>query len=462
MSLINKALIEKCQSFIKFSDNSDVSFNSICTDNRKYNNESAFIFLEGPNFDSYNFLEKIIELKGVETLVCRWSEERESSYAYDKQVVWVRDTLKFIQELGNLVAQEFSKDHPLIGITGSNGKTTNKEYLRKLISLVKPEENIISTLGNLNNHIGVPLTLLRLKKNTEVAIVEMGSNNFGEIKFLSELAAPNYALITSIGEAHLESFKDLEGVLSEKRALYDFIISSSKSKNVVLNFSDSYLSKLDVTEKVLTLNSENDSYAHYSLTEDGLEISTKDKKISIINSSIVGDHNKYNLAQCFILASKIYPSLWEKENELGKISFDIELNRGTFLEWNNAKVYLDAYNANPASMKASINGYLKDTSGIEIENKLFILGDMNELGENSQKYHQEIAEFVKTLGIKNVFFVGRFASHYKAGFEQGNVFESAQHCAPEVVKFIKENGVKSVFIKGSRSLQLESILDIKS
>ncbi|MCP4913814.1 MAG: UDP-N-acetylmuramoyl-tripeptide--D-alanyl-D-alanine ligase [Oligoflexia bacterium] len=462
MSLIKKSLIEKCKSFVKFGNNKPINFESICTDNRKYKKESAFIFLEGPNFDSYNFLDDVVKLENIETLVCRWSEERESIYSYDKQVVWVRDTLKFIQELGHLIAEEFKKKHPLIGITGSNGKTTNKEYLKKLISLVVEEEKIISTLGNLNNHIGVPLTLMRIKEETKIAIIEMGSNNFGEIKFLSEMASPNYAMITSIGEAHLENFINLEGVLKEKRALYDFINSSEESKNVVLNFSDCYLKKLDVTEKVLTLNDQLNGFANYSLTDEGLDILSGNKKISIKNKSIVGDHNKYNLAQCFILASKIYPALWNMEDEINKISFDIELNRGTFLEWNNAKVYLDAYNANPASMKASIAGYQKDTSAIKNDNKLFILGDMNELGENSEKYHQEIAEYVKNLGLKNVFFVGQFAMHYKVGFEQGNVFESAQQCAPEVVKFVRENGIKSVFIKGSRSLQLESILDIKS
>ncbi len=292
----------------------------------------------------------------------------------------------------------------------------------------------------------------------------MGTSSFGEIKNLCNMAQPTYGLITCIGEAHLEKLKDLDGVLSEKRALYDYINSHNESKKIILNLDDKYLAKLDVTEKVTNFSvDKNKSDNLLKIEENGICLATKLGKISCSNKTIIGNHNWVNLAQCVLLVLEIYPDIYSSlEKNIDSISFDINLNRGSFINWHSAQVYLDAYNANPASMKASILAYIEQTKSITFDDKLFIVGDMNELGESSDGYHVEIGKFLKKIGAKHCWFIGRFSNKYVEGFGHAEAYLDASQCSSKLLESIKNKQYSSVLIKGSRSLQLESILDIKN
>tara|TARA_R110002072_G_scaffold288917_1_gene455493 strand:+ start:174292 stop:175689 length:1398 start_codon:yes stop_codon:yes gene_type:complete len=465
MSLVNLEMIKNIRSLKKIKNEDSFSFTNVCSDNRKYVEEDVFLFLEGDNFDAYSFIDNVIKLSGVKTLIIRWSKERENLFKGNHCVLWVTDSLQFIQDLGTLNAKKFRESgKEIVGITGSNGKTTNKEYVSKLLKLKYSEEEILFTKGNLNNHIGVPLTLLRLSHQHKVAIIEMGTSSFGEIKNLCNMAQPTYGLITCIGEAHLEKLKDLDGVLSEKRALYDYINSHNESKKIILNLDDKYLAKLDVTEKVTNFSvDKNKSDNLLKIEENGICLATKLGKISCSNKTIIGNHNWVNLAQCVLLVLEIYPDIYSSlEKNIDSISFDINLNRGSFINWHSAQVYLDAYNANPASMKASILAYIEQTKSITFDDKLFIVGDMNELGESSDGYHVEIGKFLKKIGAKHCWFIGRFSNKYVEGFGHAEAYLDASQCSSKLLESIKNKQYSSVLIKGSRSLQLESILDIKN
>jgi UDP-N-acetylmuramoyl-tripeptide--D-alanyl-D-alanine ligase len=327
--------------------------------------------------------------------------------------------------------------------------------LKHLLS-IWGEDKVYATKGNLNNQIGVPLTIFGFEKSQKVAIVEMGTNFPGEIEILSSCANPQYGFITNVGYAHIEFLKSLEGVFNEKSALFNSI-SKREDGLFVVNGFDNYLRDHKEKSNTVYLDPEN-----ISISDNELTITLNDKVYKIENENLLGDHQKINMAMCLIMASSIFPNDVDKFVEKAKSYTAQEMNRGEIIIKHNRRFYLDAYNANPSSMKASIKSYLSflKQKKIEASSALFVLGDMNELGEDAPKLHEGVARFLSDEGAREAIFIGRYAKHYENGF---NAKCLTLPSVKEFKEYLEEHNETSseVFIKGSRSLQLESILDIR-
>ncbi|MCR9205402.1 MAG: UDP-N-acetylmuramoyl-tripeptide--D-alanyl-D-alanine ligase [Halobacteriovoraceae bacterium] len=445
------------QSIPKFTDELIVS-----SDSRSFSKENCFLSLYGENFDSIKFIQDVID-KGARFILV---EERERNKdvldaleAKNSKVTFIRvkDIFQFILELGNARSRRFQeRGGKVIGLTGSNGKTTNKEMIKHLLSFLG-EPFVHATKGNLNNQIGVPLTLFELEGIHKVAVIEMGTNFPGEIQVLADCAAPAFGLITNIGHAHIEFLKSLDGVYEEKTALFRFIKEKAKGdKAFVKNGFDEKLKNIPNLPFIYELSEKN-----YSKTQKGFELELDGNKLTVENSKLLGDHQLKNMAQCLILVNAVFPWQLDRLEELANSFSPPSMNRGEILEKYSRRFYMDAYNANPSSMKASLQSYLSflEQNDLVPKDSLFILGDMNELGENSEKFHQEIGALLQSFIPGEAIFIGRFASSYKEGFgEKCHTFGSAEEFKSKFASLAL--GPKEIFVKGSRSLQLESILDI--
>ncbi|MGI4991307.1 UDP-N-acetylmuramoyl-tripeptide--D-alanyl-D-alanine ligase [Halobacteriovorax sp. GFR7] len=409
----------------------------LSTDSRMSDDKNTFVALKGERFDAYSFIPDAIK-NGAKAIVLTHSKEREEEIRtlIEKNTelcfFLVEDSLSFLQEAAKFRIIEW-KNHGgfVFGLTGSNGKTTTKEML---FSLAKSflHEAVICTQGNLNNHIGVPLTIFSIKDEHKFAIIEMGTNHFGEIEVLCEIAQPDYGYITNIGHAHTEFLIDLNGVLKEKSALYRWV--KDHGKKFFLNMEDEKLATLEVTDKIVPVSKKN----VYEFESDFIKES----------------YNRWNVqASCFVLENIFSLSLF---HEL-KILRLPENKRAQWINVNDSKIYLDAYNANPTSMRLAIREFAKQVP--DTKKVIFIIGDMNELGDKTQEHHEAIADLLNELGIKNSVFIGRFAKFYK------NNFGGASQTYANLDDFISNwpvvlNSYDYIFLKASRSLQLERLIDI--
>ncbi len=436
--------INQCQTLI--SENLEPGIElSISSDSRNFNNENCFLSLYGENFDSIKFLEDVIQ-KGAKFILLEKREQNKetieklvSSYQEISFVLFT-NIFEAILELGKIRSLRFQREGgKVIGITGSNGKTTNKEMLKHLLSF-QDESKVHATKGNLNNQIGVPLTLFAIEKDHEIAIVEMGTNFPGEIENLVTCAQPQYGFITNIGYAHTEFLIDLDGVFKEKTALYRGI-EKREDGIFVVNSSDDYLKRLEGAKNTLSLDKDD-----YNLFK---------------NETLLGEHQVTNMAMCLKLALALFPQEKDRIVEKAENYKPPGMNRGEVRSYKEALVYLDAYNANPSSMRASLNSfcaYLRSHS-LSVKDTVAILGDMNELGEKGPFLHKEIGTYLRELGFESAIFVGRYSKNYAEGFAaESRVFEDSR----ALKQWVGEDKIsqKVWFIKGSRSLQLESILDI--
>lgn len=431
---------------------------NICTDSRKYLEGDVFVAISGENFDATNFIAGLLEQNCLLIVMDDNSENRKKAEQWLSQYpetlfLTVSDTILYIQELANMVALDFKKrGGRIIALTGSNGKTTTKEFLRQILENMFPTQ-VLSTKGNLNNHLGVPFTLFNLKSQHQLLVLEMGTNHPGEIKRLCEIAVPDFGFITNIGDSHLEFFKNRENVFKEKAELYHWILRHNGK--FLINLDDSLLASLDQK------NVSTDGYSVILTEDDEIKLSLAKNKLSLINKNIAEDFNKINLAAAFSIALGLYPQ--QKEKLLGVVS-EVVLpsnNRSQWIDGADKKIFLDAYNANPSSMQGAIDSFISalNKNQVKLNDALFILGDMNELGENSHKFHQQIGAKLAALNIVHVVFIGRFAKDYNQGFKlKAQVFLTKQDFLKDWPKAF--NSFRYIFIKGSRSLQLESILDI--
>lgn len=430
----------------------------VSSDSRKLEKENCFLSLYGENFDSFKFLPQVIE-KGVDYILLenkRPDEIKSLQSQYPKTTfVIVEDIFKFILELSRVRSERFQKSGgKVIGLTGSNGKTTNKEILKSLLSLIGVEK-IHATKGNLNNQIGVPLTIFDLEDRHEVAIVEMGTNFPGEIEVLARAANPQYGFITNIGYAHIEFLKSLEGVFEEKTALYREIAKREDGLFLINGF-DERLQRLKSQKSTLFLSEDDVDFKG-----SGFKLNWSGHEYEVNHPKLLGRHQKINMAMCMALSLEIFPQLHENIVEKAQNYQAPDMNRGEIREFLTKKVYLDAYNANPSSMRASLESFLDylGTEGIDVKNALPVLGDMNELGEEGPSLHLEIGKLLKEKGFNRAIFVGRYGSSYADGFGRASkcfsqTFELKEKLPTEL------SSCEILFIKGSRSLQLESILDI--
>lgn len=418
----------------------------ITTDTRKLENRAIFFALKGDNFDANEFAEKAIEGG------CKYAVVDDASFANGKNILLVEHVLQSLQNLANYHRRYLKI--PVIGITGSNGKTTNKELIHAVLS---KKHNTYATKGNLNNHIGVPLTLLALNKNHELAIVEMGANHQGEINMLCEIAEPDYGLITNIGKAHLEGFGGVEGVKKGKSEMYKYL--NKKNGKIFINGEDPVLMELsgDLNKIVYGEKMEFDVYGKLFPLNEYVEFKWNTKQKELLNQPLVktqmfGHYNFINL----LCAACIGNYFGVKENDINSAleNYIPEMNRSQVKKTSNNTVILDAYNANPSSMNLAIDNFNKQN----LDNKCAVLGDMLELGEYTEDEHRKVLVQLKDSSIKNIFLVGVQFFKLKDEFLSYHFFKSVI----ELNEYLKGNKISqsTILIKGSRGIQLEKIVDL--
>lgn len=427
----------------------------VCTDSRQIQEDEWFLPIVGETFDGHSFIEKI-NCQGVIFDGAKISKE----VVAEKQKNWieVKDTTKFFQEAGNIAVTNFKKRGGLvIGLTGSNGKTTNKEYLSYILQTLFPKK-VYSTHGNFNNHLGVPFCCLSIEDSHEIAVIEMGTNHFGEIKTLVNISNPDAGFITNIGDAHLEFLIDRDGVLKEKRAIYDYIVKhSDKPFRFLINGDDPKLEELD------NLHPGIETSKNKINIKDGVISVNFDKQVyKIENKNIFGKINFHNLGFVSLFLAHIFP---EKSDEIFEAANKVEApqnNRSSWITWKNKNVFLDAYNANPSSMQASLESFNEhvEQNPKECGKVLFILGDMKEIGSSARQKHMEISEslssFLEKYENASVIFVGEHAQDYIDGLGRSESKATGYHSVSNVALSQLENA-QTIFVKGSRSIRLETL-----
>ncbi|MBF0364806.1 MAG: UDP-N-acetylmuramyl-tripeptide synthetase [Oligoflexia bacterium] len=467
----------------------------VSTDSRTYQAPEVFIALDGERFKGVDFIKDVLE-KGCRFVVYAGSDDDEKIEKLQQQYpdsifVKTEDTLLYLQELAKEHAKQWlSNGKQLIGITGSNGKTTNKQMLAHFLQEVLGDK-LLATDKNFNNHIGVPKTLLMLEEHHEMAVVEMGSNHPGEIKLLCDIAMPTAGMITNVGDSHLEFFKSRDGVFQEKRTLFDSVMKRSGGKGVfVIPGDDVFLARLLATgEEVIAFSFAAGSGDHnvvceYTASPSKLllkippKVQTKlrlsSEVVEFSNLKIIGKHNFSNLAATFLLALSLLGGGEKVKGRLVRASenFHPMSNRSSWIcgRESGKSFFLDAYNANPSSMRAAIEAVVEYylINQVSEGEQLFILGDMNELGDAAASLHKEIGQRLAELGAGRVVFIGRYSSSYQEGYHEGKRFKK---CASfqSVVCQTKDEFVNThwaqmkskfsyFFIKGSRSLALETLI----
>ncbi len=407
------------------------------TDTRKIEQGQMFFCLKGAKFNGNKFAAEALK-KGAKYVVID-----EEEYQSDKHMILVDDVLKCMQDLANHHRKQF--DIPIIGITGTNGKTTTKELVYTVLSR---KYKTHATAGNFNNHIGVPITLLSMPLDTEFAIIEMGANHPGEITELCQIAEPNYGIITSIGKAHLEGFGNLQGVINTKNELYKSILKTGGS--LFVNADNDLLMSLSKQARRITYGQSNTADSHGKLLVKQAFVGVQWKEQKII-SHLVGSYNFDNMmaaicvGEAFCIADEIIASALRE--------YTPQNQRSQLMTTAKNKIVVDAYNANPTSMAAAIDSF-KLT---EAKDKLLILGDMLELGKESEIEHLGIVKKLKDLSFKDVILVGpEFLSVAK---------DCDYRCFDnntEAFEYLKANPVESklILLKGSRGIALEILLDV--
>ncbi len=442
----------------------------ISTDSRSFTEGQVYLALNGDVHDGYNFLKEILTKRpaGViyESTPERDAEVRKYFELYSSVAFFgVSDSTVYLQQLAKLHLQAWKEVRPtknkVIALTGSNGKTTNKEMIFHLLQAAFPGK-VHATVKNFNNHIGVPKTILELKQEHQILILELGTNHPGEMKVLCDLAAPDSGYITNIGDSHLEFLKSRQGVFEEKSVLFHAIMkNASYGDFFIVNQEDPFLRTLPrLTKNVLSIGSI-DADIPLNAENSSMEIMWKGRSIRLKNYRLIGKHNYQNMAMAFSLCASLFPDKTDVFTE-ALIQFSPSNNRSLLTDYEGRLTYLDAYNANPSSMSCAIEafaGHLKENKK-DLMTATFILGDMNELGASAPELHQKVGEQLKALGIISPVFVGRYASYYAQGLsghchQFQNVEELKKHW-PQIIQ-----NSSSLFLKASRTLQLESLLGIR-
>jgi UDP-N-acetylmuramoyl-tripeptide--D-alanyl-D-alanine ligase len=466
--MINLNLINTCSSLIA----EVLSFNEnhlpFCVDTRKYKHPSAFVAIPGNKINPLDVIDSLLQKK-CPYVFFQQNQENDSKVSRLKELypathfLPVADSIIFLQELAQAHVNEWknkSPHHTIFAISGSNGKTTHKEMLAFLLKNVLPGK-VVSTEKNNNNHLGVPLTLLEISESTEFVVLELGSNHPGEIKVLCDIAQPNAGITTNIGATHLEFFGSEEKVFDEEAYLYHAVKEQTNGQGFYLiNKDDEFLRRLVPTAGSVTYGTFSDVMAAVNFSEQGATIQWAGQSLEVSNEFITGRHNKLNLITCLFIAHHFYPGL-SSQFRSAAAEFKPTKNRSEWITFEGKSVFLDAYNANPSSMRAALEGFKENAleQGYSLDQTCIVLGDMNELGDSAPKYHQDLGKFVKELGFSHVYFVGRYAQFYREGFPGGSDRPSSAAFKAEYRgECLKRFPLH--FIKGSRSLQLESLFDI--
>ena len=409
------------------------------TDTRHIQSNSLFFALKGPNFNGNSFAPQALK-SGAKYAVID-----QDVHPTDERFILVENVLETLQNLARFHRTYLGL--PIIALTGSNGKTTTKELIH---AVLKPHFKTVATVGNLNNHIGVPLTLLSMKAETEIGIVEMGANHAKEIAKLCDIAQPNIGYITNFGKAHLEGFGSEEGVIKAKSELYDYL--KANSGLIILNTEDAkQVQQVGTYNNVYTFSETSETSVNVKLiaTQPFLSVAFKD---STIQTHLVGAYNFQNSVAALTIGT--YFKLTPLQLKKGIEAYVPANNRSQIIQQNSNEILLDAYNANPSSMEVALENF----KAIQNPNKLAILGDMFELGITSAKEHLAVVNKAILSEGCRFCFVG---SHF---FEQHTVhprllfFETFQ----DLQLHLEESTISntSVLIKGSRGMALERVLEL--
>ena len=407
---------------------------SVSTDTRLINKGSIFFALKGENFDGNKFAEEAIK-NGASYAVI------DDQSLNNPKFIKVKNVLKSLQDLSKFHRSKLLKTK-IIALTGSNGKTTTKELISEVL---KKKYKIISTIGNLNNHIGVPLTLLRIKQNTEIAIVEMGANHLNEIKLLTDIINPDFGLITNFGKAHLEGFGSIEGVIKGKSELYDFLIKNDK-KAFINN--DDYIQNQFIGNKISFSKEDKSNYIFKEVKDTnyaGLNYND-----FIVDSKLTGNYNYHNIA--FATSVGLYFNISIEKIKEAISNYIPSNNRSQIIKKNNKLIILDAYNANPTSMISAINSLIEKQG-----NKSVILGDMFELGNQSEKEHHDLIDFCVKNNFENIFLIGNEFFKQKDKFEIPFFYKTKDELNKHIKKFPITS--KYILIKGSRGMRMENLIN---
>jgi len=412
--------------------------NLVSIDTRSIKVNDIFFAIKGPNFDGNKFALQAIK-NGASYVV---SDNLDISKKSDK-IIYVENSIKALQKLANYHRRKLNTK--IIAITGSNGKTTTKELV---LNVLKSRFKTVATKGNLNNHLGVPLSLLSIEKDTEIGIIEMGANHLNEIANLCVIAEPDFGYITNFGNAHLEGFKSLEGVIKGKSELYDYLKSNKKfifynsdnkkQSNILNGYANTFTYGLNDDSNCNIINCSNEDSVHVNYRSE------------LIKSNIYGDYNFENI--CIAIAIGEYFGVSFEQIKKGIESYLPENNRSQVTITERNTVVLDAYNANPTSMKLALESFCKTS----YTNKMIIVGDMFELGNDSIHYHQEIINYLEKINDSIIYIVGEYFCNTKHS-DKIKSFSSKK----ELINNLSKTNVSnySILIKGSRGMQLEKIIE---
>ncbi len=420
---------------------------NVVIDSRKTVENCLFFALRGENFDGNQFAEKAVQNGAAYAIIDN------PEFQKNEQYILVDNVLKTLQNLANLHRQHF--EIPIIAITGSNGKTTTKELLAAVLN---SHYKAHCTSGNFNNHIGLPLTLLAMKNTTEVAVIEMGANHIGEIEFLCKIAEPTHGIITNIGKAHLEGFGSLEGVKKAKSELYDYL---SKNNGIAfINKDEPYLSELSAGIAHRIFYQKGNSFStkkkmfETNLVDENPFVKVafwKDDKMVEVQSQIIGNYNFNNIQTAIAIGNYF-------KVPANKIKHAIESylpsnNRSQIIQKANNTFILDAYNANPSSMRHA----LKNLSEQNENRKIAILGDMLELGTHSKNEHAALIDYAINLNLNQIILVGKEFAKVAINGTNLLFFKDIE----ALTNWYSTQEFKDciLLIKGSRGLKLETLLE---
>jgi UDP-N-acetylmuramoyl-tripeptide--D-alanyl-D-alanine ligase len=401
------------------------------TDTRKIRKGSLFFALKGDNFNGNEFAEEALKSGASYAII---DEEKYNRFS---NTILVNNALETLQNLANFHRKQLTI--PIIALTGSNGKTTTKELINAVLS---KKYETAATAGNLNNHIGVPLTLLSMTPKTEIGIVEMGANHLKEIEFLCSIAEPNYGLITNFGKAHLEGFGDFEGVIKAKSELYDFLRLNKGT--VFMNTDDELQVKQSAGINAIEFNN---NVVKFMEANPFVKVQFKN---TLIESNLIGKYNYNNIAVAITVGN--YFDISETDIKMAIENYIPANNRSQLIQKRTNKIILDAYNANPSSMQAALENFAQ----LKGENKIVFLGDMFELGKDSRTEHEKIANLATSYNFSKVFLIGKAFS--ATGAKNAFVSESYESFKNST-NYSNINNA-TLLIKGSRGMALERLLDL--
>ncbi len=414
----------------------------VTTDSRVCPDGAIFFALKGPNFNGNSYAESALEKGCSYAIVDEWDESKSRS----KHIILVDNVLTVLQKLANHHRKSFKA--PVIAITGTNGKTTTKELVAAVLS---KEFKVLYTQGNFNNHIGVPLTLLSMTKEHEIAVIEMGASHRGDIKELCEIAAPNFGLITNVGVAHIEGFESVENVVKTKKELFDYLEQNngkvflnnalkkvlSLSPDVSVNEYGKDDSSLFVSGGVTS------SYPYLELEWQFSEVKRR------VKTNLVGDYNMDNVLAAITIGS-FFGINSDFINDALE-SYVPKNSRSQFEKTDKNTLVIDAYNANPTSMKAALDNFVN----FPLSPKALVLGEMRELGGVSQAEHQQLVDLVEAYSFTKVYLVG------KSFRELDTIFPVYEDVGELIEEFASHPLTDHcVLIKGSNGVQLDKVVDV--